>query len=92
MSLPGTHTSNLQGKYEMRTTNPTDPEAGDRYFNTNTGWLMQYNGTTWVGSAYTSTSTSTTTTSTSTTTTSTSTTTTTSTSSSTTTTSTSTSL
>lgn len=86
----GTHITDIKGIYKVATSPPSDPQAGDRFFETDTGCLYYYDGSTWYGHAYTSTSSSST--STTSTSSSTSTTTSTTTSTSTSTTSTSTSL
>src|SRR3972149_928250 len=80
MPDPTTSFSNLAGRLERRTTDPTNPVAGDEYLNTTSinsttiqGYL-RYDGLNWRGfriSQQTSTSTTTTTTSTTTTSTST---------------------
>lgn len=81
--MASTHFSKLIGKYEERTSFPTDPTDGYQFYHTGRHIMYRYNATAgkWYGMAFTTTtstssSTSTTTTSTSTTTTSTSTTTT----------------
>lgn len=76
--------ASLLGRLPVSASNPSNPVAGDEYYNSRTNSWMRYDGSQWWGARVTTTSTSTTTTSTSTTTTSTSTTTTTSTSTSTT--------
>ena len=83
-----THVTGLQGKILVATTDPSDPQTGDLYFNSTEGNLNYYNGTGWITIEYTSTSSSSTSSSTTSTSSSTTTSTTTSTSSSTTSTST----
>ena len=73
--MASTHYSKLAGKTKTRTSNPVDPKRGDEFYDNSANYHKRYDGTNWLGLAYTtstSTSTSTTTTSTSTTTTSTS--------------------
>ncbi len=72
----------IEAKFKTGTSNPTNPEAGEMYYDTANNRLMRFNGSYWTGVGFnTTTSTSSTTTSTSTTTTTTSTSTTTTTTS-----------
>ena len=47
-----THITNFKGRFRVETTNPSNPLAGDMYFNTSTNYLMYYNGTSWVGALF----------------------------------------
>jgi len=49
---PNTHITRLKGKFRVDVTNPVHPVTGDMYFNYNTGWLVYYNGTVWVGALF----------------------------------------
>lgn len=72
--MPTTKHSQLESRIRELTSNPSNPDAGDLYYDTTNNRLMRYNGSYWAGLGFTtSTSTSTTSTSTSTSTTSTST-------------------
>lgn len=65
----GTHFQKFAGRIRTQADNPTSPQTGEVFMDTDNGFLMVYNGTTWVGipmTTSTSTSTSTTSTSTST--------------------------
>lgn len=56
-----THITNITGRIKLAATAPTDPVAGDEFFDTDQkGWFI-YSGNNWLGRYFSSTSTSTTT-------------------------------
>lgn len=59
MATSGTHFSKLTGRIKWVTTNPTDPQAGDEFFNVTTNTWVRYTGSNWIGFRFTSSSTST---------------------------------
>lgn len=51
--MADTHITDLKGRIRVGTTDPTNPVAGDMYFNTATNYLAYYTGSAWVGILFT---------------------------------------
>lgn len=46
---PTTHITDLRGRIRVSSTDPTNPNTGDTYFNRLTNCFNYYNGTVWIG-------------------------------------------
>jgi hypothetical protein len=50
---PNTHITNIKGRFRVRSSAPTNPVAGDMYYNTTTNHLTYYTGSSWIGAPFT---------------------------------------
>jgi len=50
---PNSHITDLKGRIRMEASAPTNPKAGDMYYNTTTHNLSYYTGTAWLGTPFT---------------------------------------